>query len=323
MSWHYYNDYESAADRREKAQKKVEKLRKAGETIKPVAAFKTRGIATTFWGKAWCRHLEQFSDYESRLPRGRSYVRNGSVCHLGIDPEKVHALVSGSKLYELSIHIEPLCPAKWSNIRNECRGKVGSLIDLLQGKFPTEIMQIVTDPFDGLFPRPDEIRFSCNCPDWADMCKHVAAAMYGIGVRLDSQPELLFKLRGVNHEELISVQEAIGNLTAGPRSRRRRTLDSDSVGNVFGIDLDDSMPISEMEKATTHPLPAPPAFEPTGPCIRALREKLGLSRRSFAKKFRASPASVKRWENATEPLNLQDRFLRALEKLHRETYSVS
>ena len=240
MSWNDFNDYqyETVADRRAKAQKKVEKLRKAGEEIEPIEPFKTRGISKSFWGKAWCRHLEQFSDYANRLPRGRSYVRNGSVCHLEIEPEKVHALVSGSEMYELTIHIDELCPEKWSNIKNECKGKVGSLIDLLQGKFPEEIMQVVTDPLDGLFPHPNEIRFNCNCPDWADMCKHVAAAMYGIAVRLDTQPELLFKLRGVDHAELIAVDTAIDDLTTGSRSRRRRTLSDDSIGDVFDIDFD-------------------------------------------------------------------------------------
>ncbi len=240
--WHDDDDFEytyvSAAERRRRALKKVELLQEDGETVQPIKPFKTRGIATSFWGRAWCRHLEQFSDYENRLPRGRSYVRNGSVCHLAIEPETARAMVSGSEMYELSIHIEPLCPEKWSNIKNECKGKISSLIELLQGKISDEIMQIVTHPLDGLFPHPNEIRFNCNCPDWADMCKHVAAVMYGIGVRLDTEPELLFKLRGVNHEELIAVETAIDNLTAGKRARRRRTLDSGSIGNVFGIELD-------------------------------------------------------------------------------------
>lgn len=322
MSWYYYKDYESVAERRRKAQKKIEKLRKAGETIEPIEPFKTRGIATSFWGRAWCRHLEQFSDYENRLPRGRTYVRNGSVCHLAIEPETAKAMVSGSEMYELSIHIDPLCPEKWSNIKNECRGKIGSLIELLQGKISNEIMEIVTARDTGLFPNPKEIRFNCNCPDWADMCKHVAAVMYGIGVRLDTQPELLFKLRGVNHEELISVETAIDGLTAGTRSRRR-TLAADSIGNVFGIELDPSMDAPETAEAIAPPPPTAPAsaFEPTGPGIRALRHKLGLSQQAFAKKLKASHASVIRWEKAKEPLSLQSRFLRALERLHRRTYS--
>ncbi|MDF7806545.1 hypothetical protein P4E94_03780 [Pontiellaceae bacterium B12219] len=243
MSWNDFDDneyeYVSAAERRRRALQKIEQLRVEGEDIQPIEPFKTRGIAKSFWGRSWCRHLEKFSDYENRLPRGRTYVRNGSVCHLRIEPETAKAMVAGSEMYELSIHIEPLAPEKWDAIKNECKGKIGSLIELLQGKISDEIMETVTDRDTGLFPHPSEIHFNCNCPDWADMCKHVAAAMYGIGVRLDSEPELLFKLRGVHHEELIAVDTAIDDLTAGKRSRRRRTLKTEDIGNVFGIELDE------------------------------------------------------------------------------------
>lgn len=241
MSFDDFDEYEyvSVAERRRRALEKIAALRDAGEEILPIEPFKTRGISTSFWGRAWCRHLESFSDYENRLPRGRTYVRNGSVCHLALEPETAKAMVSGSELYELSIHIEPLDPAKWEAIKTRSQGQISSLIELLQGKISDEIMAIVTDRDTGLFPHPDEIRFNCNCPDWADMCKHVAAAMYGIGVRLDSAPELLFKLRGVNHEELIAVEAAIDDLTTGQRSSRRRTLGTDAIENVFGIDLDE------------------------------------------------------------------------------------
>ncbi|MDF7823344.1 hypothetical protein P4B35_04915 [Pontiellaceae bacterium B12227] len=241
MSWNNDDDYQyvPVAERRERALKMMRKLRAEGEDIQPIEPFEYRGIAKSFWGKAWCRHLEKFSDYESRLPRGRTYVRNGSVCHLALEPEIAKAMVSGSEMYRLSIHIEPLDPAKWDAIKNNCKGKIGSLIELLQGKVSDEIMEVVTDRDNGLFPHPDEIRFNCDCPDWADMCKHVAAAMYGIGVRLDTAPELLFKLRGVDHEELIAVDTAIDELTTGKRSRRRRTLDTESIGSVFGVDLEE------------------------------------------------------------------------------------
>ena len=239
MSWGHDENYMSAAQRREQALENIETLRASGEDIQPIGPLASRGlIAKSFWGKSWCRHLEQFSDYESRLPRGRSYVRKGAVYHLEIEPETVTARVSGSSPYELTIHFEPLDPETWSRIKEKCKGKIGSLIELLQGKISNEIMEIVTDVDCGLFPQPDEIRFNCNCPDWADMCKHVAAAMYGVGVRLDTEPELLFKLRGVNHEELIAVDTAIDDLTDGTRSRRR-TLSTDPVENVFGIDLDE------------------------------------------------------------------------------------
>lgn len=318
MSWGYYNDYVPVAKRRKKVLQKIEKLKKAGEAIQPIGPLASRGlIAKSFWGKGWCKHLEKFSDYENRLPRGRSYVRNGAVYHLAIDPKCVTALVSGSSPYELSIHIEALDPKKWEAIKISCKGKIGSLIELLQGKISDEIMTVVTDKENGLFPHPHEIRFNCNCPDWADMCKHVAAAMYSIGVRLDDEPELLFKLRGVNHEELITVDSAIDNLTGGPRSRRRRTLNTESVENVFGIELD-------TETAPPKPRPSrrkPNAkeFNPTGASIRTLRKKTGLSRAAFARKIGVSAPSIAKWEKTKGKLNLQPRSFQCLEKAYNSS----
>ncbi|MBN2703254.1 MAG: helix-turn-helix domain-containing protein, partial [Pontiellaceae bacterium] len=183
-----------------------------------------------------------------------------------------------------------------------------------------EIMQIVTHPLNGLFPHPNEIRFNCNCPDWADMCKHVAASMYGIAVRLDTQPELLFKLRGVNHEELIAVDTAVADLTSGSRSRRRRTLGSDAIGDVFGIDLDQELSAPAEEIPT--PPPAPPTFKPTAKSIRSLRDHLGLSRAEFAQELGVSAPSVAKWETTRGRLNLHARSHEKLSALHQKTYSA-
>lgn len=317
-----FGEYVPVAERQRKAQKKMETLQKKGEEIQPIEPFKTRGISTSFWGKSWCRHLESFSDYENRLPRGRSYVRNGSVCHLGVDEGAARAYVSGSELYELSIHIEPLDPAKWVRLKEKCGGKIGSLIELLQGRISDEVMEIVTDRDEGLFPHPHEIRFNCNCPDWADMCKHVAAVMYGIGVRLDTNPELLFKLRGVNYEELVSVDSAIGDLTDGKRSRRRRTLSDDSIGNVFGIDLDgEAEPVvSDVTPRRRIKKSEEPVFKPSGAAVRELRKKLSMSPSEFAQKVGVSSASIVKWEKVEGTLNLQAKSLALLEQVHKDVF---
>ena len=164
----------------------MERLRKKGADVQPVR-LTGRKIASTFWGEAWCEHLESFSDYENRLPRGRTYVRNGSVCHLAIQKGKIEAKVSGSSLYTVKIDIRTLPPAKWKSLKARCAGQVGSLLELLQGKLSDRVMTIVTDRDEGLFPSPKEIQLSCSCPDWATMCKHVAAVLYGVGARLDEQ----------------------------------------------------------------------------------------------------------------------------------------
>lgn len=215
----------------------MEKLRKKGIAIAPIERIPGRKIASTFWGEAWCGHLEKFSDYANRLPRGRSYVRNGSVCHLEIKPGTIHAYVSGSDLYEVEITIKPMPKGKWDYIRKSCTGQIGSLLELLQGRFSKEVMAVVTDRDDGLFPLPGEITFSCSCPDWAVMCKHVAAVLYGVGARLDTAPAMLFQLRALDHEELLSG-EAIAAATAATQVSTGRRRIKGNLTEVFGFDMD-------------------------------------------------------------------------------------
>jgi len=224
--------YVPVAQRRARALRKMDKLRKKGKDIQPVE-IDGRTIARSFWGKGWCDHLESFSDFENRLPRGRTYVRNGSVCHLAIHPGHVEAIVSGSELYNVSINIKKLKPVIWKSVKESCSGRIGSMLELLQGKLSDHVMAVVTDRSRGLFPQPREIELRCNCPDWAVMCKHVAAVLYGVGSRLDSRPELLFLLRDVDAQELISTE-----LTVPGAAETGDVLDTDQLGDIFGIDLD-------------------------------------------------------------------------------------
>ncbi|MBI9075823.1 MAG: helix-turn-helix domain-containing protein [Desulfatibacillum sp.] len=238
MSRYGWKPYVPVAERRERALKKMQKLRKKGQDIQPVEISGMK-IARTFWGKAWCDHIESFSDYENRLPRGRTYVRNGSVCHLDISKGEVNAMVSGTSMYTVKITIATLPERKWKAVKDRCAGQIGSLLELLQGKLSENVMEVVTDQQEGLFPLSKEIKLKCSCPDWANMCKHVAAVLYGVGARLDEKPELLFLLRGVDHEELIDAQAAIAASGAGKQSGRRRIAD-DSLKDVFGIEISEN-----------------------------------------------------------------------------------
>jgi uncharacterized Zn finger protein len=113
------------------------------------------------------------------------------------------------------------------------------------------VMKRLTDQKTGLFPSPREIRMACSCPDYSSCCKHLAAVMYGIGSRLDSQPELLFLLRGVDHQELVSQAIADGNLDRELVSGGDGGLDSQDLGAIFGIELDSStIAASKPEKRT-------------------------------------------------------------------------
>jgi len=233
--WNDWAPYVPVARRRQQARKKMQALRKKGVDIQPID-IEGRRIAKTFWGEAWCNHLESFSDFENRLPRGRTYVRNGSVCHLAIKKGKVEAKVSGSEIYAIRVKIKTLPAKKWGGVKRRCSGQIGSLLELLRGDLSDNIMQVVTDRQQGLFPLPGEISFDCDCPDWAVMCKHVAAVLYGVGARLDQDPALLFRLRGVNHDDLIDVDAQVAVPTAARRGGAKR-LASGDLGDVFGIDL--------------------------------------------------------------------------------------
>jgi uncharacterized Zn finger protein len=237
--------YVPIAKRLANGRRALEKLaKKRGRPLAPIT-LERKQIATSFWGRAWCQQLEAHSDFASRLPRGRTYVRNGSVLDLHIERGKVEAHVAGSSLYEVTIELTQLERARWQQIIAACSGRIGSLIGLLRGELSTEVLSVLTDVKTGLFPAPREIRMLCTCPDSAYMCKHVAAVLYGVGARLDLAPELFFLLRQVDQAELLAGAGAADVLTAaGAHSSGsgRRRIAASSIASVFGIELDEETP---------------------------------------------------------------------------------
>jgi hypothetical protein len=249
-----FRPYVSAAKRRSRALAAAEKVaRKQKRSLAPVGPLAGTKLVSTFWGKAWCENLESYRDYENRLPRGRSYVRHGAVIDLRIEAGRVAALVSGTSTYEVSVRIRSLPVDDWRQLAAECTRQIDSLVDLLRGKLSAEIMERVTRKSGGLFPAPKEISFECSCPDWAGMCKHVAAALYGVGIRLEEKPELLFHLRGVDHTELVgSAADAVPRLTAGGKGRK--VIEGADLSALFGIDLESPPP--EPSPLETAPKPS-------------------------------------------------------------------
>lgn len=225
-----------AAEKRAKAERAVKKAQKDGKAMSPVVLAGRGAIAKTFWGKAWCDNLEAYSDYANRLPRGRSYVRNGSVIDLKIEPGRVLALVMGSSLYKVEIGIAAMPKKQWGALIKDCTGSIASLVELLQGKFSQAVMARLCVPKTGLFPSPKEIRLGCSCPDWASMCKHVAAVLYGVGARLDEQPELLFVLRQVDAADLVAQAAELPAKTKKTPAKAK-LLDAAALADVFGIEM--------------------------------------------------------------------------------------
>jgi uncharacterized Zn finger protein len=246
MSFWGFRPYVPVAARRAQAAREIEKFRKKGRAVSPVVV-EGRKIAKSFWGKAWCDNLERYSDYANRLPRGRSYLSNGLLIDLQIERGKVEALVSGSEIYNVKIDITATATERWKSICADCADSVGSLVELLQGKLSKNVMERVCRETDGLFPAPREITMSCSCPDWAGLCKHVAATLYGVGARLDHDPELLFTLRGVNRDDMVSAVDGDLPLTSAAVASER-VLADDDIAALFDLDMSEPM--------------APPATKP-------------------------------------------------------------
>ena len=234
MSWWGFVRKPNVKEQRQNAARESQRLAKSGEKLSPVV-IEGRAIASSVWGKAWCDNLESYRDFEYRLPRGRSYVRHHAVIDLKVSAGQISGLVCGAEVYSVEVAIKPLAQAHWSRIKTQCAGQVGSLIELLEGRLSEAVMRIITHRDGGLFPKPAEIQMDCSCPDSATMCKHVAAVMYGVGARLDHQPELLFALRNTDHTDLIA-QAADFEVTR--KVSGRKTIADDALGSVFGIEID-------------------------------------------------------------------------------------
>ncbi len=227
----------SVSERQHRAALNAQKLRRDSRRPLAPVVIEGRDIATTFWGEAWCENLERYSDYENRLPRGRSYVRSGSVLDLQIGPGRVTSLVSGTHVYEVTIDIAAVPRDQWDAICRDLAGAIDSVVELLQGQLSKGAMARLCVRGGGLFPSPREIRFTCSCPDAAAMCKHIAAVLYGIGARFDTDPALLFTLRQARMEDLVARAETGTALTRADRGQPRKTIDPALLGDIFGLDL--------------------------------------------------------------------------------------
>ena len=290
MSYYGWKPYVTVGQRQKLAEKAAAKAQKSGKNYTPILPYRG-AVAKTVWGKSWCDNLEAYSDYANRLPRGATYVRNGSVIHLQLTAGAVHAQVMGSSLYAVNITVQPVQQSQWKSICQDSAGSIASLVEILQGKLSTAIMQRICEPGKGLMPTPKEISFDCSCPDWAGMCKHVAAVLYGVGARLDQQPELLFTLRHVDAKDLIQVADA-GLVTAlkAPRApKAAKVLDDSLLADVFGL---------EMAQITN----APPAKKAAAKVMKSVKTiKAPAIKKPIAKKVAAKKAILKTTSKTITP----------------------
>jgi len=281
MSYFRFPRYVSVAEKRARAEKKIRQLKKKNPNLAPVI-LEGRSLAKTWWGKSWNENLERYADYSNRIGRGRSYVRHMAVLDLGIRPGSVKALVQGSanKPYSVEIGIQALKKSNWKEIATACADRLDSLQDLLDGKFPRDLSHLFMQKGHGLFPSPKEIQFSCSCPDWAYMCKHVAAVLYGIGARLDEDPSLFFVLRKANLDDLIAktVDDAAVKYIRQAEKSTPPMVAEEDLGAVFGIDMDT---VPDFEKAASG-ASAEPAAKKVRPAKKAKPAKRRIAKKPAA-----------------------------------------
>ncbi|MBE3101341.1 MAG: hypothetical protein IMZ47_03620 [Firmicutes bacterium] len=238
MGYYGFPKYESVTEKKAKAIKALEKLKKKNPEIEPVI-IEGRTLARSWWGKAWNLNLESYADYGNRIARGKSYVRSNAVLDLKMSKGKVEAIVQGSraKPYDVKILINTLSSEKWEQVTALCNHRIGSLEQLVEGKFPKELEVLFKDKKYGMFPSPKEIHFECSCPDWASMCKHVAAVLYGIGARLDLNPMIFFELRGLDGQELVrkSMERKLESMLKNAGKKSKREIAYEDISNIFGL----------------------------------------------------------------------------------------
>ena len=319
----------------------MRQLRERGVKVQPIELM-GQTIARSFWGRRWCDHLDTFSDYEDRLPRGRTFVRNGSVCHLQIQAGVVEAMVAGSALFHVVVRIPTIEQTVWKALGKACAGQISSIPALLQGRLPNHVIEAVTDPGRGLLPKPGEMELACGCNEGSGMCRHAAAALYGVGSRLDAAPELLFLLRGVDEAKLLA--DAAPAHTPPAQKRVLRAPADLAPADLTPADLapadlapPDLAPadlvLADLAAAVPSPAPAPPdpgpaqngaaaEFHPTGALIRRLRDISGFSVTEFAALLQVSAATVRRWEAVSGSLTLRSGPRDALQMLHNEIEGV-
>jgi len=293
MGYWRYPRYVSVAEKRAKAAKKLKQLKKKNPHVNSIAIEGT-AIARTWWGKAWNRNLESYADYSNRIGRGRSYVRHGAVLDLQIRSGEVESLVQGSrsKPYSVRVRIKAMGKKNWKEIKTASEGQLDSLQEFLAGKFPKALGEIFTTQGKGLFPSPKDIDFDCSCPDWASMCKHVAATLYGIGARLDQDPGLFFKLRKVKMKDLVTeaVEEKTRKLLKKARKKTARVIDDSDLADVFGIDMES--PVEPKKKRKKPGKKAERTKKPPKPTPKKAKALTGKAGKKVTKK-KISPRTKK------------------------------
>lgn len=239
MSWFYdYYDAPSVSELIRMAQENLSKNNRYSPVILNNSSRFSKNICNSWWGNAWCKNLERYADCNNRIDRGKSYLKNNMVIDLKINGGEIYAKVQGSRKtpYTVKITIDPIDEKKRLRIEEQATGKIQNLEALINGTFPEELKDIFFQN-DGLFPSLKEIHFNCSCPDFARMCKHVSAALFGVGIRLDKNPIYFFQMRGINIDDFVNkaVFGKVNKMLENTDVITTRIIQESDITKLFGI----------------------------------------------------------------------------------------
>mgnify|MGYP002856125409 CR=1 FL=1 len=241
-SYNYYNKKRKKKKENfiDKFTEKAQRIAKRHKEYNPVIIEKgARTICKSWWGKAWCQNLERYADWENRIARGKDYVKHNTLVDLQINGGKISAKVQGAAWspYEINIMIDPISEKQCQEISKEAAGEIKDIESLIAGKFPKNLKDLFFKE-EGLFPSPKEIHFGCSCPDYAKMCKHIVAALYGIGVRLDSNPLYFFQMRGIDVDLFIAkvVGDGVESMLENANVKSERIIQNADLLRIFSVE---------------------------------------------------------------------------------------
>ena len=152
----------------------------------------------TWWGNSWMNSLKD-TDFTNRIPRGKSYANTGKVYDIDIDDNSISAKVQGrySDYYDTRISFRTFNESEKKIILDVINSSDVLLSSLLNHELPVELYDELTCKGIQVFPSSvDDFTSSCNCPDYAYICKHIAAVIHMMVHEVDKDPFEVFKLQG-------------------------------------------------------------------------------------------------------------------------------
>jgi uncharacterized Zn finger protein len=248
-----------------------------------------RTFGGTWWGRAWVEAMEQRARLDpNRLPRGRTYARNGRVGKLAVAPGEVSAAVWGSRAtpYVVKVRVRVLRDEEWDRVLDAVAGRAAHTAALLDGELPPEVVADAAAAGVELLPGPGEVVPRCSCPDWAEPCKHAAAVVYLVADELDADPFALLWLRGRSRQDVLA------------ELRRRRAGVTQAAGVVGGRPVDHGVVAGDAFATRAEALPAVPLAprQPGQPVPLAVDPPHGSGLRATDLVELASDAARRAWE---------------------------